>query len=158
MNEIKELQLMEVREYLVWKEWNTIKDEIQARDAELRANILSPYQTTINVSYNGLLFDINSLADEFISKISNKILKKMIQHVIIDFNNERLLTAPWRSYKDDTIVSVPSGDREEFSSFDILRCQRKILAYIVSLESAFTEKDWQPEEKKDNIHKVWLGT
>lgn len=157
MNDVNEQlrndNLKKIREYLVGTAWKAIKEEATVAVKVLEDDILDNHSggKDTNVTYNELLFGINELAQSYIDKIDEPHLKHVIKSVIIDFNNERLLIAPWKKYEDGQLVSIPSCDIEEYSTRDLWRCQRKIHQYIVSIEDAFAEKDWQEKDKKDNI-------
>jgi hypothetical protein len=121
MNTIKEKEFHEAQEYIASNAWKELKKEIDSKIDESRGFIVSDLLTPQEMSYsrNMLRGKAIELVNEYIGKIENEHLQKVLKVCIVDDNEER-----------SCIPTQISEDTICFSHKDWVRRERMILKYI----------------------------
>ena len=125
---IKEKSFYEAQKYVATQEWIDIRDEINREIETIKSYILEDATLPQEIVYsrNQIRGLANAVVEEYISKINNPHLQKVLRVCIIEDNNERLLMA-----------SNNSNDIKEFSDKDWLRRERYILRYIADFDRIY---------------------
>lgn len=128
MNTIKEKQFHEAQEYIASHEWQELKKEIDTKIEEGRefivADLLSPQ--SLVYSRNNLRGKTIELVKEYIGKINNEHLQKVLKVYIIDDSKERAC-----------IPTELSEDKLAYSEKDWVRRERRILQYISGFDKVY---------------------
>lgn len=139
---IKEKQFHDAQEYIASKKWKAIKKWIDKRIAEAREFIIADLVVPQSLEYsrNMLRGKTAELVKEYIKKIENEHLQKVLQVCLIDDSHERAC-----------IPTEVSEDTQCYSSKDWVRRERRILQYIADFDRVY----WQEEAPDDNSKEGW---
>lgn len=128
MNTIKEKQFHEAQEYIASHEWQELKKQIDTKIEEGRefivADLLSPQ--SLIYSRNNLRGKTIELVKEYIGKINNEHLQKVLKVCLIDDSEERAC-----------IPTELSEDKQSYSEKDWVRRERRILQYISGFDKVY---------------------